>query len=163
MSDQPKSRFQKLTEGKALKIAFIISLALNVMILGVIGGGLLNGKRPAPMGGYDVSLGEFGKALSRDDRAKIREDLRANPSFRLPPRGAREESVRAFISAMRAEPFDVGVIEDLFAAQRDRGASAMQAGQEALIKRLVEMDAQERNAFADRVEQIATRGKQGDR
>ncbi len=163
MSEQVKSRFKKLTEGKALKVAFVISLAMNVMVIGVIGGGVLNGKRPAPMGGYDVSLGEFGKALSRDERAKIRNDLRANPNFRLPSRATREASVQEFITAVRAEPFDVTVIEGIFAAQRDRGAQAMQAVQDALVKRLVEMTAQERQAFADRVASFASHDKQPDR
>lgn len=163
MNDQVKSRFKKLTEGKALKVAFIVSLALNLLVVGVIAGGMLNGKRPSPMGGYDVSLGEFGKALSRDDRTKIRDDLRTNPNFRLPSRGTRDEAVQAFIAAVRAEPFDVTVVEGMFASQRVRGAQAMQAGQDALLKRLVEMDAEERNEFADRVEHFAGRGKPDDR
>lgn len=159
MTDQPKTGFKKLTEGKVLKVAFVVSLAFNVLVISVLAGGMLHGRRPAPMGGFDMNLGEFGAALSREDRGKIREDLHANPNFRPIPRGAREASVQRFLVAIRAEPFDPVAVEKIFETQRNRGVEAMEAGQRALLQRLTEMNAEERQAFADRLEGRSNSGK----
>ena len=143
---------KKINASKLLRVAFVVSLAFNVLVVAVIAGGVLQGRRPAPMGGYDLSLGAFGSALSREDRGRIRDELRGNPSLRPPARASRQEAMQAFLAAVRADPFDAAPIQAIFDEQRERGTRAMQAGQDALLQRLSTMTSDERAAFADRAE-----------
>lgn len=148
---------------KALKTAFVVSLALNALVVGVIVGGAINGKRPQVIGGYDLSLGPFGAALSREDRGKIRDDLRERPELRLVTRAARDAAIKKFMDAVRADPYDDAALRALFEEQRALGATAMAAGQNALLDRLAEMTPEERALFADRAEQSIKRAIKGPR
>lgn len=152
----PKSRMRP-----GLRILLIVSLALNVMIVGVVAGGILKGRSPGPFGGFDMTIGPFAEALGDNDRRAIRAELRDRRDIRPPRYDDRIAAMQGFLAAVRADNFDPAQIEIMFAEQRARAGNAMEAGQQALLNRIVAMDRDERARFADRLERELTHG--GDR
>ncbi|NIY72383.1 periplasmic heavy metal sensor [Marivivens donghaensis] len=147
MTEKPKSRMRL-----GLRILLIASLALNMMIIGLVVGGIAKGKPPRSFsGGYGFSLGAVGAALDEDDRRALRDDLRGREDLRPPRREDLNAMRDAFTAAIISEPFDRSVLEALFTEQRDRQFEVMQAGQEAMLDRLDQMSADERKAFVERL------------
>jgi uncharacterized membrane protein len=137
---------------QSLRIVMIASLTLNLVVAGVIGGALLSGRdRPVRFGGYDFTLGPFTRALSREDRRTIGEELRNRPELGPQERGSRKAALDTFLAAVAADPFDAAAVSLIFAAQRDRALRGMSAGQEVLLARIVQMTSAERGDFAARL------------
>lgn len=146
---------------RSLRILLIVSLALNLMVAGVIVGGIAKGRAPGPFGGFDMTLGPFARALDDDHRRELRDHLRGQEGLRPPSRRDRAEAMRDFMAALRADPFDPAAVDAIFAGQRDRATAGMRAGQDALLAQLQAMTAAERAAFADRLDH-ELREMQGD-
>ncbi|MBI1416274.1 MAG: periplasmic heavy metal sensor [Limimaricola sp.] len=144
-----------------VQIVLVVSLALNLLVAGAIGGRLLAGRGPGPFGGFDLTLGPLSQALDRADRDAIRASLRQRPELRPLMRSERQAAIQSLIDALRADPFDPGAVSALFAAQRDRATAAMQAGQEALLARITAMSPTARVAFAARLQEQMRHGPQG--
>ncbi|APO87104.1 periplasmic heavy metal sensor [Marivivens sp. JLT3646] len=155
-TDIPKSRMRL-----GLRILLIASLALNVMIVGVVAGGIMKGRSPGPFGGFDMTIGPFAEALGDDDRRAIRAELRDRRDIRPPRYEDRIAAMEGFLDSVRAENFDPSAIEAMFAEQRARASNAMEAGQQALLNRITAMDNDERARFAERLERELRHG--GDR
>lgn len=155
-TDTPKSRMRL-----GLRILLIASLALNVMIVGVVAGGIMKGRSPGPFGGFDMTIGPFAEALGDDDRRAIRAELRDRRDIRPPRYEDRIAAMEGFLASVRAENFDPAAIEAMFAEQRARASNAMEAGQQALLNRITAMDSDERARFAERLERELRHG--GDR
>ncbi|RAP42088.1 hypothetical protein BYZ73_06965 [Rhodovulum viride] len=143
-----------------LRPALGLSLALNVLLLGLICGALL-GHRPG--GGPDdpgamMALGPYGRALDEADRAAIREALRTEaPRFRQERREVRQ-SFRDLLAALRAEPFDAAQVSSLLDRQERGVQSHVDLVRQLMIDRLATMSQAERAAFADRLEAVLRRG-----
>jgi uncharacterized membrane protein len=137
--------------GRAVRVVLVISLALNLLVAGVVIGGAVNGRMPHHFGGFDMSLGPFERALPPEGRRAVREDMRSRLADR--PRLTRGTAGDAaqFIEALRTETFDRTAVEEIFDAHRDHAVRGMRAGQEALLARLEAMSYEERQAFADRL------------
>jgi uncharacterized membrane protein len=135
------------------------SLALNLLVLGLVVGDALSGggpgRGPRPV---EMSLGPVGRALEPQDRRAILGSLRGDPDLRPLGRGERAAGFAAVAQALRADPFDEGRLREALLAQSDRVAAAQRAVQEALLARLAGMTPGERAAFADRLEAEAGRG-----
>ncbi|MCB1401125.1 MAG: periplasmic heavy metal sensor, partial [Rhodobacteraceae bacterium] len=76
-----------------VKAAFIASITLNLLVVGVVVGGIIRHDRhpPRPMIS-DVSIGPFTEALSQDDREALRRAAqRESTGFRAMRQAARED------------------------------------------------------------------------
>jgi hypothetical protein len=60
---------------------------------------------------------------------------------------------------LRAEPFDPAAMTAALAAIETRNAERLELGRSLIETRLIEMSAEERRAFADRLERGLHRGK----
>ena len=146
--------------GRGLRIALAVSVALNLLVVGIIGGAMLrDGPRGRMMG--DLEFGPFTQALTRDDRAALRQAF----VQRMPEMRDMREQMRGdfagLLAALRAEPFDAEVLRGLMAAQSDRMAERLAIGQELLVERVEAMTPEARAAFADRLEDGLRHGPQG--
>ena len=144
--------------GRGMKIALILSLTLNLLILGIVGGSILaHGGRDDPRRVREVGFGPYSKALSRDDRAALRESfLKAMPDLRKQREDARADMAR-LAAAIRTEPFDRAAVEAIMDGQAARIQSRMQLGRGLLLDRLDAMSPEARGALADRMEELKTR------
>ena len=137
---------------KGWRILLIVSLAINLLILGIMIGGFMHGKSMRPPGGLDFALGPAAAALIPQDRRAIRAALRKHPDL-VPFRpGARNDSMTAYIEGLRQEPFNIAVIEAIFAEQRMRADNTIAVVQSVMLEHFMQMTFEERSAYADRFE-----------
>lgn len=140
------------------RIVLIASLALNLLIVGLVAGALLrhhgfDGRPPL----RDLGYGPFGAALSPEDRHELGRrmgdragDLRNN----------RQDLRRQFaemLAALRAQPFDAAALAALVEQQKIILAERQAIGQALLLERIAAMSDAERAAFADRLERTMRR------
>ncbi len=136
----------------SLRIVLIASLTLNLAVVGLIGGALMSGRdQPGRLGGFDVNLGPFARALSPEDRRAIGMELRNRPDFGPSARVSRRAALDGFLTALEADPFDPDSVRAMFDVQRDRALRGMGAGQEVLLARIVRMTTAKRAEFAARL------------
>ena len=140
----------------ALRVVLIVSLALNLLVAGVLVGGISKGRQYSPKGNFDISVGPFSRAFEEEDRRAIRDDLRARMA-EFPTPQDQSASMQSLIAAMRADPFVEEAVIEQFENQRENAAEAMRIGQEVVLNRLREMSVEEREEFTERLMREAMR------
>ncbi len=141
----------------AIRILLLISLALNLVVIGLVAGALVSGRvgdRPR----LSFELGPFVRALDPEDRRAIIETIRSDPDVRPPSPRERRRKLVEMVQILRTEPFDPAAMEQLLAEQRDQGQRIVSRAHSALVMRLSEVSPAERAAFADRLESETRRG-----
>ncbi|MES2968240.1 MAG: periplasmic heavy metal sensor [Pseudomonadota bacterium] len=145
------------SNGRGLRIALAVSVAINLAILGLAAGAMLGGG-PHERMVRDLDFGPFTEALSEGDRAALRRDFfRGSPDL-MDMRRQMKGDLEAVLAALRADPFDAEALRDVMARQRSRMADRLDLGQTLIFDRVAAMDAAERAAFADRLERRLLRG-----
>lgn len=137
---------------RGLKIALAVSVALNLLIVGLVGGAVLG--RPDADEAPTIralGLGPFAWVLPRDARDDVRRRIEADLQG---VRGNRADIGRSLLTVRRAllsEPFDRDAAARALASSRS-AANALQAqGHAALLDTLEGMSAEERAVVADRL------------
>lgn len=137
--------------GRGLKIALVISVALNLAVAGLVLGAWL-GDGPHKGMPRDLSFGPFSEALSDADRRELRKGLMSRgEEFRTSREAARAEFA-VLLDALRADPFDPAAMSTALTAIETRNAERLELGRSLIETRLTEMSTEERRAFADRLE-----------
>ncbi len=139
--------------GRGLKIALVVSVALNLLVAGMIGGAFLRGGPDR-----DLGFGPFAEALTEDDHRALRQEFMARAPDMREMRRSQRAAMRDLLSALRAEPFDPAALEMAMAAAASRMGDRLRIGQEILVRHLAAMSPADRAAFADRLEAAAARG-----
>lgn len=148
--------------GRILRIALILSLAANLLIVGIVAGAIAGRDRDRDgrpdRALADVGFNPFIAALPPSDRramgialVKRAGDLRRN----------RTELRREFgelLTALRADPYDGAAVRDSVTGQQARLAERQEIGRELLFERLDAMTVEERRSFADALEDRMRRG-----
>ncbi len=149
MSDHPAPK------RKWMPILLVVSLALNLLIVGVILGTALRFKgsdRADAPPGFGPAL---YYALPKSDRKALRgelSDLRGKGSHR------RKQDFTALSQALRAVPFDPAAIENLLAQQSKATADLQAALHQQWLAQISAMNDDQRAAYADRLEDVVKRG-----
>lgn len=142
---------------RGLKIALVISVALNLAVAGlVLGAWLGDGQRHGMP--RDLSFGSFSEALSDGDRRELRKALMSRAGEFRTSREAARADFEALLVALRADPFDPAAMTAALAAIETRNAERLELGRSLIEARLTEMSTDERRAFADRLEKGLRRG-----
>ncbi len=136
----------------ALRVVLIVSLALNLLVVGVVAGGIFRGRPPAPLGGVDLGSSPFARALNADDQRHVRDTLRGQMHNIVPAAADRRLALQELVAALRQDPFDPAAVQAMFDQQKLGAMAAMEASQAAVLDRIQAMDAAGRAAFADRLE-----------
>lgn len=137
-----------------LRTALIVSLALNLGFIGMVGGAMSRNGGPPHRESMvrDVGFGSFTDALSREDRAALRRAFLADaPEFRDGRRDMRAD-FNDLLVQLRAEPFNPNQLRAVLDRQNTRNAERMALGQTLIFDLLVAMQPDARQAFADRLE-----------
>lgn len=144
--------------GRGVRIALAVSVALNLLVIGLVAGAMLRDGGPRGRMAGDPAFGPFTEALAPEDRAALRQEfVQRIPEMRDMRRQMRTDFA-ALLEALRAEPFDAGAVRGLIEAQSARMAGRLQVGQELLVARIEAMTPEARAAFADRLESRLRRG-----
>lgn len=139
--------------GRSIRIALAVSVALNLGVMGVVGGAMLKGG-PGHHGPMvrDVGFGFFSEALTPDQREELRQRFVAGNPRVLSEWSAMRDDAVAVLQAMRSTPFDPGALKAALDAQSQRMNDRLATGQSLIEDFLLAMPADQRTAFADRLE-----------
>lgn len=157
-SKPPERRFPRW-----MTVLLVVSLSVNLLVAGILVGATLRhgGERKDDRGRSELSrdLGRtpFVAALDPGDRRAIADRLRREAG---PLRANRQELRERFdglLAALRADSFDRAAVEALLAQQRQAGLRRLEIGEDAILDRLEEMSAEERRAYADRLDRSLRR------
>ena len=142
---------QKPRSGRGIKIALGLSLALNLLVAGVVAGGMLRA-RMQPDAAPRTMMAALWGALPDP----LRDDLRGQfAPMRQGREGAREHraaQAAALSQALRAEAFDPATLEALLGDPAGRELRAAQMRQ-ALVAAISGLTPPERAALAARFEE----------
>ena len=142
-----------------VKIALVASLAVNLAMLGVVGGAVVHDARQGgrPMA-RDLGFGPFTDALSPEDRAALGNAFRRDGGKPHELRRELRAEYGQLLTALRADPFDEAKLRGVFDLLHARGRDRLELGQRLLSDRVLAMSPEARQQFADRLEDIVSRG-----
>ncbi len=132
----------------------IVSLTLNVLVLGLVGGWVLRhgGPHPAHPSRLDMAGGPLTRALSDEDRREIGRKMRQAYREGQGADGGMRASFDALMADLRSVPFEPERVAARMLEQREGFAARFEMGQEVLLEHLAQMSDAERAAYADRVQ-----------
>jgi uncharacterized membrane protein len=147
--------------GRGIKIALFVSLAVNVMIAGLVVGAMSHRWRDRDMmqgpALADLGFGPYIAALEEDDRkALVREVLGNAKDFRK----NREEirtGIESLLVLLRAPTFDPTAFAANLKAQSLKLEERRALGIDLFVKRVTEMTPEARAALADRLSRFLRR------
>ena len=137
---------------RRLRIALVVSVALNLLVAGALAGAWLHHGGPGRdrMRGTGP-LAPFAAAMTPEDRSLLLDGLRSEERGPRPGPQVFRERFATMLDAIRAEPFDRARLEAVLGAQRLAAAERQAAGERLLVDRIAAMSAEKRAAYADRV------------
>ena len=139
--------------GRWRRWLLVVSLALNILVLGLVAGAVLRG---GPPGGaavrVDLTLGPLLRALEAEDRAAIRAGLQTRRPVERRSRVEMRRDMRAMRDALRAEAFEPARMRALMDRQFARLRTIQGRAADQVIAHLATMSPAERRALADRFE-----------
>lgn len=139
-------------------IVLVVSLGLNLLILGLIVGAMLGGgprdRNPALR---DAGYGPFARALSREDRRAIASEMKRQEKPFLDNRRALRRDFETFLALLRADTLDATALETTITRQRARVSERQRLASLLLLDRIVAMTPEQRLAYADRLDRLLKR------
>ena len=149
MTDTPSKR------PRWLYPALFLSLAANLLVVGIVVGWMVSpgGGKRSDFGQARGLVGEpFLRALPDTERRElIRDAMNEAPRIRESRENLRTR-VDAFLSALRADPYDPEAVAALLQQQRDIALRRQDIGEQLLLKRLTLMTNDQRAAYAEALE-----------
>lgn len=131
-----------------IKIALILSVAVNLGIAGVIGGAALRAPEiqrnnlEAPEG-----VAMLARAMPPSHQRELRELLRDRRGDLRPDRQELKNLRERFIIVLRAEPFDIDALREVFADQREMLSKLTAAGHNSVVDQIEKMTPQDRERY----------------
>ncbi|SNT28841.1 periplasmic heavy metal sensor [Antarctobacter heliothermus] len=138
--------------GRWLRVVLFVSLALNLAVVGAIGGMVLNGP-PVPRTDRSDPALPYTRAFDEDQRRDLRRALwRSVRRDGKAMRAAYLADYQQALMLLRGEPFNPAALKALLDAQGERAVDVRLRGQEVLMTFLSDMSVEERRDYADRLE-----------
>jgi len=147
---------QKKT-GRLQRGILVVSLAFNLLVLGIAAGAFFNGGGRDGPHRIDLTVGPLTRAMEGEHRDAVRDALRESGAFQRIDRSEIREDMQILLATLRADEFDEAAFRDALARQRARLQSGQDAVLDAITSQIEDMGPQERAAFADRLEAQARR------
>ena len=136
--------------------ALLVSLAINLLIVGIVVGFAISPKGPKNterVSGHARSIigAPFVRALPKEDRQALVKAIGAERGRLRENRAALRARFEALLIALRADPFDAVAISQLLQDQRSVAIRRQRIGENLLVERLSAMSPDERAAYAERL------------
>jgi uncharacterized membrane protein len=153
-----------------VRVILFASLALNLVVAGIVAGVIW--RHVAGPAGDDrgpridkMSIA-YIRALDREDKRAIRDELRGRSPGRAALRAQMRDSFSAILDSLRADSFDRDALAAQMRAQFAIGADQRRRVRSLVLDRIAMMSLTDRRAFAARLEAELTRltrrdGKRG--
>ncbi|SMX37278.1 periplasmic heavy metal sensor [Octadecabacter ascidiaceicola] len=149
--------------GRLLRGILVVSLALNLLVVGVVAGAFIKGGGPSGPHRIDLTVGPLTRAMDGERRDAVRDALRDSGAFQRRDRAEIREDMQVLLATLRADVFDEAAFRDALARQRARLRSGQDAVLDAITSQIEDMDVEERAEFADRLEAQARRAPESRR
>jgi len=165
MSDPVTSAPSPASGARWMKIALVISLAFNLLVVGLVLGAALGRERHMDRHDRDRSevprefmRSPFLGALDPEDRRAVGRELRRDEGSLRENRAELRARFERLLAAIRTEPFDRAAIEAILDEQRAAGARRLEIAEQAVLDRLSAMSPEARAAYAERLDRSLRRG-----
>lgn len=141
-----------------VRVLLFTSLALNLLIVGMIGGAFWrNGGPPGVSSASSVPLrdlgyGPYGHALSRQDRQKIGHAMAQRSRALKANREEVHAQIVTLLAALRMTPYDHGAVRTIVTEQQARLLDRQVIGRDLLLDHINSMDDDVRVSYARRLE-----------
>ena len=140
-----------------LRLLLVGSLALNLLVVGIVGGAWITHKR----GGFDGHPERHGspyvRALSIEDKRSLGKALRQAYRDHEVDRRADRRSFERVVTLLRQTPLDRDALLGELALQRQAGASRREVAQTIWLEKISAMSDAERVEYADRLDEALNR------
>ncbi|MCA0042995.1 periplasmic heavy metal sensor [Celeribacter litoreus] len=143
------------------RVVLVGSLALNIVILGIVGGAALRwdeGRdRAREVQVRDMSFGPFMGAFNPEQRRDLGRAFARNAGD---ARAARQEAQALFeemLDVLRTEPFDQSAFEGLLFDLQTGFADRQEIGTRLVAEQISDMTPEARSAYADRLDEALKR------
>lgn len=150
---------------RPLRGLLVASLAVNLAVVGIVGGALIAHHRfdgkDGPRGSERYAT-PYVKALSHEDRRAVGRSIWR--SYRDGGVGVRGDKAlyRETVALLRAETFDVQALDTALHEIDVAAEGRRELAREKLVAHIAAMTQQERAAYADRLEDVLSRGPDKD-
>ena len=135
------------------KILFGISLAINLLIIGALGGALSRAGK-GPMIHHRASGSLYMRALNFEDKKTLRKKLFRNKDSRKIIRAKEHSSYSSAVKILKKDPFDRKAFEDLLDEQTTHSKSKPSSARAALVAQIANMTKEERLVYSQRLEDL---------
>ena len=135
------------------KILFGISLAINLLIIGALGGALSRAGK-GPMIQHRASGLLYIRALNFEDKKVLRKKLFRNKDSRKIIRAKEHSSYSSAVKILKKDPFDRKAFEDLLDEQTRYSKSKPSSARAALVAQIANMTKEERLVYSQRLEDL---------
>ncbi len=131
-----------------VKVILAISLTLNLLVVGLIGGIIVKGRdfrdRQTPVDGMLTVT----RAMPREYQGNVRQQIRDRFDEVRASREAMARLRADLAAALIADPFDVTAVEEIFQRQRDVLMGLTGAGHDIVLEQIEMMSAEDRATYA---------------
>ncbi|MCC5986938.1 MAG: periplasmic heavy metal sensor [Pararhodobacter sp.] len=148
-------------KGRGLRMALVVSLALNLLLAGFLAGGALRAWQ-APAQPAMVEMRALWQVLPGETRQALRSEFRGRERAEQGMRGQVDTSP-SLPGLLRADPFDADAFVVALANVRDNRAERAERAERALAQHLEALPVTERAAIAERLEERLERRARRDR
>lgn len=156
----PASGPRPAVTSKTVRLALIVSLAINLGVAGLAIGAFLHGGRDGRGDMVrDLGFGPYDEALRAQDRTMLKAAMRARAGDLQATRVQVAADTTALLAALRTEPFDLNALDAALAAQQAHLGARMKLGSDTMRDFLASLSQEDRFAFADRMEHHLRHGK----
>lgn len=138
-----------------LRVVLVISLSLNILVVGLIGGAVLRGGPPAHLASERIisalGLRAYYRTLDSDSQDRLRDEIKAGKSQIKVNRTLFRAHLEALSKALKADPFEPDAVAQVLADQSGVVTGNIATGHELLMAQILEMSEEDRKSMAARL------------
>ncbi len=137
-----------------VRILLVVSLALNLLVIGAVAGFAIKGGPLKHGGPPHVAVGGVGpltQALTREDRRAIGREMRRKAQESGWDRRAHRQALERMVVLLEATPFDAEAFDADLNTIMDGMRGRISDARGALVNRLSDMSDEDRAAYAERI------------
>lgn len=148
---------------RSVRILLILSLALNLIVVGSVGGAVLGhgGKDKRAHMSHDGPGSPIVRALTREDRRSMGRSIRKAYRSQVKDSAADTLRYQALVSALAADPYDPSAVKLAHQELDEANWGRRQIAQKIWLENVDAMSVEQRQDYAERIQEVLTNHKRG--